>query len=189
MSFQSAERFRNLKEGVGSPLGKAAKKAFLKIKKREKRKRHKGEQKKRDARLRELKKDPAFRRYLSHGTPAPGLTPRRERYRQYLRSEHWHIFRETVLAKRGRLCQQCKIPSISVDLHHLTYERLGEERESDVEVLCRPCHDIRHGKAKTSPAISGERLTRGQRSGVLATRAKRSPRVKSSTPPQEQAGR
>lgn len=29
-------------------------------------------------------------------------------------------------------------------MHHLAYERLGDERDSDLEVLCRGCHEAVH---------------------------------------------
>lgn len=32
-----------------------------------------------------------------------------------------------------------------INVHHLTYERLGHERESDTVVLCETCHAKRHG--------------------------------------------
>lgn len=42
-------------------------------------------------------------------------------------------------------CQRCKekLPPGALDVHHLTYERLGNERPSDLQVLCRSkCHPI-----------------------------------------------
>ena len=27
-------------------------------------------------------------------------------------------------------------------VHHLTYERLGEELDSDLQALCKPCHNL-----------------------------------------------
>jgi 5-methylcytosine-specific restriction endonuclease McrA len=73
---------------------------------------------------------------------------------KYLFSEHWSRFRNTVLetqrASLGRnICERCpeganQRVANELHIHHLTYERLGEERLEDVEVLCRDCHDKIH---------------------------------------------
>jgi len=31
-------------------------------------------------------------------------------------------------------------------MHYLTYERLGEELIEDVEIVCRECHEMDHGR-------------------------------------------
>ena len=73
---------------------------------------------------------------------------------KYLFSIHWREFRERVLtSQRERLgrniCERCPPDAnekLATDLHvhHLTYERLGEERMEDVAILCRKCHDKIH---------------------------------------------
>jgi hypothetical protein len=70
-------------------------------------------------------------------------------YAQYLQSEHWRELRKEVL-REFPFCEKCKLPrwlaAIAYDqdlnLHHLTYANLGEEDWTDLEVLCRRCHDI-----------------------------------------------
>ena len=32
-----------------------------------------------------------------------------------------------------------------LQVHHLTYERLGNERDEDLKVLCWACHEREHG--------------------------------------------
>ena len=32
----------------------------------------------------------------------------------------------------------------ALDVHHLTYERLGREKDEDLRVLCRACHGDEH---------------------------------------------
>jgi 5-methylcytosine-specific restriction endonuclease McrA len=64
-------------------------------------------------------------------------------YERHLRSKPWKALRERALRRAGSRCEspQCSSSvSIGVEVHHLTYERLGHERLSDVIVLCRPCH-------------------------------------------------
>jgi len=38
------------------------------------------------------------------------------------------------------------------DLHHRTYDRLGQERLADLMPLCRPCHDRAHQIMESTPA-------------------------------------
>lgn len=69
--------------------------------------------------------------------------------KNYLQSAHWRTFRLEVLAARPN-CENCGLSRDlcrlfylnDLDLHHLTYERLGKERPADVKVLCRACHEI-----------------------------------------------
>jgi len=35
----------------------------------------------------------------------------------------------------------------NLEVHHLTYDRLGDERMDDLEVLCPDCHRKAHGAA------------------------------------------
>ncbi|MGA2471603.1 MAG: HNH endonuclease [Solirubrobacteraceae bacterium] len=69
-------------------------------------------------------------------------------YREdYLHSAHWRERRERSLALAGYRCQRCgnpALPGIPLDPHHKTYKRLGHERDRDIEVLCRNCHDAEH---------------------------------------------
>lgn len=51
---------------------------------------------------------------------------------------------------RGCKCERCKKPKPPnvLHIHHKTYERIFEEREADLEILCPRCHAIEHGKIK-----------------------------------------
>lgn len=63
-------------------------------------------------------------------------------YEYVLASDRWARFRERLLCARGRRCERCQVSQTQRDLelHHLTYERLGCERDDDVQVLCVVCH-------------------------------------------------
>ena len=61
-------------------------------------------------------------------------------YSEYLSSPLWHVFRNRVMA---RACFGCGTP-FELCLHHVTYARLGCERESDVVTLCNDCHKTVH---------------------------------------------
>lgn len=64
-------------------------------------------------------------------------------YKQYLQSEHWKELRETKLMESNGRCQKCKRTS-NLQVHHLTYDRKGCERLSDLMVLCERCHEKEH---------------------------------------------
>jgi 5-methylcytosine-specific restriction endonuclease McrA len=62
-------------------------------------------------------------------------------YFEYLRSEPWKLKAEAAKARAGHRCQVCNSAD-RLDVHHRTYERLGRELDSDLTVLCRPCHQL-----------------------------------------------
>ena len=66
---------------------------------------------------------------------------------EYLQSAHWHDVRANKLAEVGYYCEQCGQRDSILDVHHLDYERLGFELSSDLEVLCRECHQLQHLEA------------------------------------------
>src|SRR5271170_3260018 len=74
-------------------------------------------------------------------------------YEAYLLSDHWQSFRRGILAVRHR-CERCNLANSwarfifnqGLNVHHLNYECLGNERPEDVEVLCRMCHAKEHEK-------------------------------------------
>lgn len=66
-------------------------------------------------------------------------------YRQYLTSQHWRSFRETVLYFWDYSCCLCNQKS-KLEVHHRTYVRLGNEKLQDCVVLCNQCHKKNHEK-------------------------------------------
>lgn len=67
-------------------------------------------------------------------------------YLEYLKSEHWHSVRDKAIDRAGGLCMLCNSNDGGLHVHHRTYERLGEEEEMDVIVLCAKHHAQFHGK-------------------------------------------
>lgn len=65
-------------------------------------------------------------------------------YREYLASEAWSQKREAVIARCAGICEQCMMNRVQ-QIHHLTYERLGNERLEDLMGLCARCHMKIHG--------------------------------------------
>jgi hypothetical protein len=66
-----------------------------------------------------------------------------EAYRRYLRSDAWAARRERALRRAGGRCGRCGA-GVPAEVHHLTYERLGAERDGDLIALCAPCHRDAH---------------------------------------------
>jgi hypothetical protein len=84
-------------------------------------------------------------RYKRGGIPklSKGVTWQRW-YGAYLKSRHWQRLRAAKLAAVGERCELCGVRGI-VQIHHVTYERLRREELSDLQVLCRDCHNDAHG--------------------------------------------
>lgn len=77
----------------------------------------------------------------------------REWYRkEYLNSEHWLEFARIVREFWGNKCVMCN--KSAKDVHHRTYERLGNERLQDVVLLCRDCHDKHHEKSDNDSDVT-----------------------------------
>lgn len=66
-------------------------------------------------------------------------------YAGYLSSESWRRARKRALSRAGGFCQRCRCSSRHLQVHHLTYDRLGQEYESDLLVVCGTCHEDLHG--------------------------------------------
>lgn len=62
-------------------------------------------------------------------------------YEEYLQSEKWQWVRHRILSKAGGLCERCRTAT-ATQVHHLTYVRLGNELDSDLQALCEPCHEV-----------------------------------------------
>jgi hypothetical protein len=63
-----------------------------------------------------------------------------------------------------RKCERCKLSTTDLALHHKSYERLGRESPSDLELLCPNCHkgaDVERsvrGQERSSAALYNARL-------------------------------
>ena len=73
--------------------------------------------------------------------PARQLPGESITHRQKLRLALW--------IRSGGTCEDCGRTgeNTALDIHHLTYDRYGHEEPSDVALLCRECHERRHGRA------------------------------------------
>jgi HNH endonuclease len=83
-----------------------------------------------------------------------GLRERRHRggagdhsaeYAAYMQSPEWRRRRATILRQHGRRCQECGARG-PLDVHHVTYRDLGNERPWQLAALCPDCHRKAHGR-------------------------------------------
>lgn len=64
-------------------------------------------------------------------------------YDQYLQSPQWREKRNKALARDGHVCQAC-LERKAVQVHHKTYDHVGNEPLFDLESVCTECHRKLH---------------------------------------------
>jgi hypothetical protein len=67
----------------------------------------------------------------------------REQYQRYLQTPEWLARRELVLERENRICEGCRSRS-ATEVHHATYDHIGNEFLFELVALCRACHDRFH---------------------------------------------
>jgi len=69
-----------------------------------------------------------------------------ENYADYLKSAQWKQKSSFLKKARGYRCDDCgkTFPAWKLHCHHITYKNLGNELDSDLEILCATCHHSRH---------------------------------------------
>lgn len=79
--------------------------------------------------------------------------PGKKQYDEYMASDRWQVKRQDALELAGWKCEKCGHKE-RLHVHHLTYDRFGHERLSDLRVLCESCHDRDHANlARLRPAV------------------------------------
>ena len=76
------------------------------------------------------------------------MTKEQEWYRRYLKCEHWQMLRLEVLKRSGGACEICGFKPYqrgNLQVHHLTYSNVGNEKLDDLIVVCPRCHMELHG--------------------------------------------
>lgn len=63
----------------------------------------------------------------------------------YLKSKPWQQLRQLVLQRDNYSCLMCDNKH-SLEVHHITYKHLGNERLDELATLCRTCHQSIHDK-------------------------------------------
>lgn len=67
------------------------------------------------------------------------------RYADYLLTPEWLATRATIRERFGNRCAVCNSDR-TLQVHHRTYERRGEEDIRDLTLLCADCHSRFHGR-------------------------------------------
>lgn len=69
-------------------------------------------------------------------------------YEQYLQSKWWRMI---IRIYKDKKCAQCS-RKYELNLHHISYENLGEERPNEVITLCKRCHkDLHYYQGRANP--------------------------------------
>ena len=73
---------------------------------------------------------------------------KKSKYLKYLKSKEWGIIRTDMCEMYNSTCQDCLKKVKFPQVHHLTYKNLYNEEPEDLTLLCRKCHEKRHGIKK-----------------------------------------
>jgi hypothetical protein len=76
---------------------------------------------------------------MSAGRAIEGRCGTYATYDDYLQSEEWAIRRRFAIRHADERCQLC-YASGHLHAHHRTYVRIGQEKPTDMTVLCDECH-------------------------------------------------
>ena len=89
-----------------------------------------------------------------------------KRYAEYIESPGWAAKAQSAKQRAGQKCQLCgaKRKDVKLHAHHNTYQRLGREKNTDLLVLCEPCHAKHHDKL---PKPDGEQLPLENSNGAV----------------------
>jgi len=63
--------------------------------------------------------------------------------RIYLASKRWQEKRQKILKRDDHICQGCGAKK-RLEIHHISYRKLGHEPLKDLITLCRDCHQKQH---------------------------------------------
>lgn len=77
-------------------------------------------------------------------------------YKRYLRTPEWRETRAAALLRAEHCCALDAAHTDRLEVHHRSYDRLGEERACDLLVLCHDCHELHH-QANGRPGPRPER--------------------------------
>jgi 5-methylcytosine-specific restriction endonuclease McrA len=64
-------------------------------------------------------------------------------YNQYLKTPQWERKRHAVMKRSQGICEGCRVNK-AVQVHHLTYEHVGDEFLWELVAVCRMCHSRIH---------------------------------------------
>ena len=96
------------------------------------------------------------------------IMPMKDWYHEvYLKSDYWKSLRLKTIAARDFKCEICGSES-SLEIHHISYDHLGNELDSDLMCLCRNCHQIVHDLKEARLELYGNEHYEKMASKVVA---------------------
>jgi 5-methylcytosine-specific restriction endonuclease McrA len=78
---------------------------------------------------------------------------RRQAYDAYLQSDAWRAKRAQALARDHGVCQGC-LSRPATQVHHRTYEHVGDELLFELVSLCDECHERAHASSALVDSIN-----------------------------------
>ena len=72
------------------------------------------------------------------------MSSKKERYQEYLKSGEWKHKKSQKLKQANFKCDGCNESKGAMEVHHLTYDRIGMELFTDLAVYCHECHQVAH---------------------------------------------
>lgn len=86
-----------------------------------------------------------------------------KQYVKYIKSNEWKWKRRVLGRLRGYKCEICGVDckESGWQVHHLTYERFGHEKFSDLMLVCPKCHRIMDAERKREAKWKHIRDTKG----------------------------
>lgn len=82
-------------------------------------------------------------------------------YQEYLESTKWKEFRKKAFEHYGRKCNKCQTTK-NLQIHHLHYNNIFNEKLEDVRVLCKYHHEETHGINKKKVVVKKRTVTQEQ---------------------------
>lgn len=76
-------------------------------------------------------------------------------YKDYLKGLHWSIFKTKYFQYHKKECSICG-KKYGIQLHHLTYDNIGNETFDDVICVCGECHDKIHEELKYNKNLNNQ---------------------------------
>ena len=78
-------------------------------------------------------------------------------YEAYLCSKSWRKKQNAIKERCNNVCEDCHQYAM-VDVHHITYENIGDERLDELLGLCVACHQRKHPEKKIERKTQPKRI-------------------------------
>ncbi|MCX0396192.1 HNH endonuclease [Clostridium perfringens] len=77
-------------------------------------------------------------------------------YKSYLKSKHWKLKKDEYFSVYKKECAICK-KNKKLNLHHKTYDNVGNELLEDLVLLCEECHNKIHNCSQSDNVIENKK--------------------------------